>query len=66
MKFGVFLRRSFFLRRKIALIGFFFVALLSFTAVAAPFLTRISPQSLNPVDKLLPPNGKYLFGTDNF
>jgi peptide/nickel transport system permease protein len=60
------MRIGFFLKRKVALIGFFFIALLLIVAVAAPFLTRVSPQSLNPVDKLLPPGGKYVFGTDNF
>ncbi|MDR1874440.1 MAG: ABC transporter permease [Synergistaceae bacterium] len=60
------MRFGFFLRRKVALAGFFFIALLLVVAVAAPFLARIPPQTLNPVDKLQPPGGAYLFGTDNF
>ncbi|MDR2175176.1 MAG: ABC transporter permease [Synergistaceae bacterium] len=60
------MKAAFFLRRKAALVGFLFIALLLFAAIAAPFLARVPPESLNPVDKLLPPGGAYLFGTDNF
>jgi peptide/nickel transport system permease protein len=66
MQTGFFSFFGFFFRRKVALAGFFFIALLLVTAAAAPLLARIPPQELNPADKLLPPGGAYLFGTDNF
>jgi peptide/nickel transport system permease protein len=57
---------GFFLKRKLAFIGFFFIALLLIVAAAAPVLTNVSPQFLNPANKLLPPGAAHLFGTDNF
>jgi len=35
-------------------------------AIFAPLIATMDPQEMNPVDKLTPPNGIYLFGTDNF
>ncbi|GHS85389.1 peptide ABC transporter permease [Synergistales bacterium] len=56
----------FLFRRKIALLGFLFITALIFTAIAAPFLARVSPLTLDPANKLIPPGGVALLGTDNF
>jgi peptide/nickel transport system permease protein len=55
-----------FYKRKIALAGFIFIALLLITAACAPLIAPFSPLSLNPVDKLKAPGAPYWFGTDNF
>ncbi|MDR1978961.1 MAG: ABC transporter permease [Synergistaceae bacterium] len=60
------MKLGFFLKRKVALIGFLFIGLLLAVALAAPLMARIPPQDLNPANKLSPPGGAHLFGTDNF
>ncbi|MDR1741579.1 MAG: ABC transporter permease [Synergistaceae bacterium] len=56
----------FLFRRWTALLGFLFIAVLLITAAAAPVITPVSPQAMNPAEKLSPPSGLYRFGTDNF
>ncbi|MCL2767870.1 MAG: ABC transporter permease [Synergistaceae bacterium] len=53
-------------KRKIALAGFIFIALLLIVAACAPLIVPFSPLDLNPADKLKAPGVPYLFGTDNF
>lgn len=55
-----------FARRKIALFGLAVIGVMLAFAVFAPLIATMDPQEMNPVDKLTPPNGTYLFGTDNF
>ncbi len=55
-----------FARRKIALFGLAIIGLMLAFAAFAPIIAPMDPQEMNPVDKLTPPNGTYLFGTDNF
>lgn len=55
-----------FARRKIALFGLAVIGVMLAFALFAPLIAPMDPQEMNPVDKLTPPNGIYLFGTDNF
>ena len=55
-----------FARRKIALFGLAVIGVMLAFAIFAPLIATMDPQEMNPVDKLTPPNGTYLFGTDNF
>ena len=55
-----------FARRKIALFGLAVIGVMLAFAIFAPLIAKMDPQEMNPVDKLTPPNGTYLFGTDNF
>ena len=55
-----------FARRKIALFGLGVIGVMLAFALFAPLIAPMDPQEMNPVDKLTPPNGTYLFGTDNF
>ncbi len=55
-----------FARRKIALFGLAVIGVMLAFALFAPLIAPMDPQEMNPVDKLTPPNGTYLFGTDNF
>ena len=55
-----------FARRKIALFGLAVIGVMLAFAIFAPLIAKMDPQEMNPVDKLTPPNGIYLFGTDNF
>jgi peptide/nickel transport system permease protein len=55
-----------FYKRKIALAGFLFIALLLITAVFAHLIAPFSPLTLNPVDRLKAPGAPDWFGTDNF
>ena len=55
-----------FARRKIALFGLGVIGVMLAFALFAPLIATMDPQEMNPVDKLTPPNGTYLFGTDNF
>lgn len=55
-----------FARRKIALFGLAVIGVMLALAIFAPLIAKMDPQEMNPVDKLTPPNGIYLFGTDNF
>jgi len=55
-----------FARRKIALFGLAVIGVMLVVAIFAPLIATMDPQAMNPVDKLTPPNGTYLFGTDNF
>lgn len=53
-------------RNKGGAVGAVIMLLMVIVAIAAPLLTTHSPTALNPVDRLQPPSGKWLFGTDNF
>ena len=55
-----------FARRKIALFGLAVIGVMLAFALFAPLIAPMDPQEMNPVDKLTPPNGTYLFGTDKF
>ena len=55
-----------FARRKIALFGLAVIGVMLAFAIFAPLIATMDPQEMNPIDKLTPPNGTYLFGTDNF
>jgi len=53
-------------RRPLPALGAVLLALLVFSALAAPWLTSIDPFEMNVVDRLMPPDGTYWFGTDAY
>lgn len=55
-----------FMRNRIAVLGVFIVVLMVFSAVFAPLIAPYNPNELHPVDRLKPPSGQYLLGTDEF
>lgn len=55
-----------FMRNRIAVVGVIIVTLMIFSAVFAPLIAPYDPNQLNPVDRLKPPSGQYLLGTDEF
>ena len=57
---------SAFYKRKIAFAGLLIIAVMLLFALFADVISPFDPQAMNPVDKLRPPDGTYLFGTDNF
>jgi len=54
------------IRRKIAMIGAIVLIVIFVFAVFAPLIATHDPMAINPIDRLLKPNSKYWFGTDNF
>jgi len=57
----------FFNRNRLQMISLIIILILVFIAILAPAIAPYPEQILkenNPIDKLLPPSGKYLFGTD--
>ena len=61
------LRWSFVLRNNaLAVVGALLVLALLLTAVFAPFLTSYDPVKLSMAQRLRPPSGEHLFGTDEF
>ena len=52
--------------RKLATFGFAAVALLSFCALFAPWLSPLDPLEINPLARLTPPSAAHWFGTDHF
>jgi len=53
-------------RRPLPAIGATLLALLVLSALAAPWLTSHDPFEMNVVDRLMPPNETYWFGTDAY
>ncbi len=53
-------------RSRSALLGGTLLAGLIAAALAAPLLTPYEPLTMNPVDRLQPPNARHIFGTDVF
>jgi peptide/nickel transport system permease protein len=53
-------------RRKVSLIGFSWLILLTFIAIAAPVITVYPPLKINPSVRLLSPCPEHWFGTDSF
>lgn len=52
--------------RKLAAIGFLWLCLVSFAAVAAPLIAPFDPLEINPLVRLSEPGSTHLFGTDHF
>ncbi|MCE5193880.1 MAG: ABC transporter permease [Nitrospiraceae bacterium] len=63
MKLGVIVAKRF-SRNRLALIGFCAVALLLFSALAAPVITPHSPTKIDVHNILSPPSMNHIFGTD--
>jgi len=55
-----------FLRHRLAVVGVVLIALLSLSAVFAPYLTPYEPTKLNLQAKLSPPTWEFPLGTDHF
>lgn len=55
-----------FMRNRIAVLGVIIVVLMVFSAVLAPLIAPYDPNEIHPVDRLKPPSGQYLLGTDEF
>ena len=55
-----------FLNRRLSLLGLIILAVVIFAALFAPWITPFDPLEIDPVNRLTPPNGVYLFGTDHF
>ena len=53
-------------RRPLPAIGAVLLAVLVLSALAAPLLTPFDPFEMNVVDRLMPPNETYWFGTDAY
>ena len=53
-------------RRPLPAIGAVLLAVLVLSALAAPLLTPLDPFEMNVVDRLMPPNETYWFGTDAY
>lgn len=53
-------------RRPLPVIGAVLLVLLILSAVAAPLISPFDPFEMNVVDRLLPPNETYWFGTDAY
>jgi peptide/nickel transport system permease protein len=58
------LRRLF--RHRLFVTGLVLFAIVAGIGVAAPWITTIDPQRLSMRNKFLPPDGNWVFGTDNF
>jgi len=54
-----------FFGRKIAVFGLFITVILVITAIFAPWLAPHNPYKMNMGEELLPPNSKFLLGTDS-
>ncbi|AJY77670.1 peptide ABC transporter permease [Paenibacillus beijingensis] len=54
------------LHHKLAVAGLMLVVLVALLALLAPVLTAYNPLTVDVVNRLSPPSGKHLFGTDNF
>src|SRR6478735_5600811 len=54
------------IRRKTVLFGMIVLAIFVLLAVFAPLITPFSPSKLSIVNRLKPPDTKFLFGTDEF
>jgi peptide/nickel transport system permease protein len=61
---GKFLRRL--LKRRTVAIGVLILAIFVLMAVFAPLIAPYSPSKLSIVNRLKPPSGTYIFGTDEF
>ena len=55
-----------FFRHRLAVVGLALIALLTLSAVFAPYLTSYEPTKLNLQSKLSPPSLEFPFGTDHF
>ena len=55
-----------FFRHRLAVVGLALIALLTLSAVFAPYLTSYEPTKLNLQSKLSPPSLEFAFGTDHF
>lgn len=63
-KFG--LIRRIFAGRKLAAIGAFWICLVLFSAISAPWVAPFDPLEIDPVARLSEPGAPHLFGTDHF
>ncbi|MCP4384292.1 MAG: ABC transporter permease [Hyphomicrobiales bacterium] len=55
-----------FTRRRLSLFGLIVLAIVVFAAVFAPWITPYDPLEIDPINRLIPPNAEYWFGTDHF
>lgn len=55
-----------FVRNRFAVLGFFIVVLMVFSAIFAPLIAPYPPNELHAVDRLKPPSAQYLLGTDEY
>ncbi|MCM3568669.1 ABC transporter substrate-binding protein [Neobacillus mesonae] len=54
------------LRKLMSFVGVVIVGIWLVLAILAPWLAPHDPNKIDTASKLIPPNGEYLFGTDNF
>ena len=54
------------LRHRLFMTGLVLFGIIAVIAAAAPWITAVDPQRLSMRNKFLPPDGNWLFGTDNF
>ena len=54
-----------FVRSKLAVAALVYIGLITFMAVAAPFLSRYDPNAVDLIHRLNAPNGQHRFGTDD-
>lgn len=55
-----------FLSNNMLLTGFFIILLMTLIALFAPLLSTFGPYEIDPKNRLQPPSGVHIFGTDNF
>lgn len=55
-----------FMKNKLAVVGAIFLVIIIMAALLAPVIAPYSPEKQSLLDKLKPPGGKYLLGTDTF
>jgi len=56
--------RDAFRRHPTAIVGAMVLAVMVLTALLAPWLGTVDPQTLSPIQRLKPPSGEHWFGTD--
>jgi peptide/nickel transport system permease protein len=54
------------LRHRLFMTGLVLFGIIAAIAAAAPWITAVDPQRLSMRNKFLPPDGTWIFGTDNF
>jgi peptide/nickel transport system permease protein len=54
------------LRHRLFMTGLVLFGIIAVIAAAAPWITAVDPQRLSMRNKFLPPDGTWIFGTDNF
>ena len=55
-----------FLSNRLAMTGFIVIVIITILGLLAPIISPYSPLEMNPEERLIPPSGEHLMGTDNF